>query len=135
MAYCPRRVLECAVQGLPGSIFRSPGCDDVLQPLYETSTPLGIVDTVSEKWRSIDVNPPLYHPGDIWVIIDTNSIKSDGVFIGTDASVSESHSKKGPMGGPLIDLEAVYDWMIRLELVKLAPEEVRKLEGGVSAGD
>ena len=98
--------------------------EDAGNVLYEARALMNIVDTVTPKWRNIDVNPPLYHPGDIWVIIDTNSTLQDTVFVGVDTSVKNSHSKQGRPGGPLMDLETVYDWMIRVELTKISPDEL-----------
>lgn len=105
-------------------------CDDAVMPIYENQVNHGYVDTLVEKWYSMDVSPPLYHPGDIWVILDTNSAKNEGIRIGVDSTVDESHSKKGRVGGALSDLDGSYDWMIRVELTKLGPEEMEKLRSG-----
>jgi hypothetical protein len=98
-------------------------CDEAVQPVYETSRPQGMVDAITEKWRFIEVEPPLFHPGDIWVIIDTDSTQTDNIFVGIDTTITESHSKIGHPGGPLLDLESLFDWMIRVELTKLGEEE------------
>jgi len=104
--------------------------DDSLQSIYENRVNHGYVDTVVEKWYSMDVSPPLYHPGDIWVILDTNSAQNEGIRIGVDTTVNVSHSGKGRVGGTISDVDGSYDWMIRVELTKLSPQEMEKLRSG-----
>jgi hypothetical protein len=110
-------------------------CDENLNTLFESRVNHGYVDTNIDKWYTMAISPPLYHPGEIWVFMDTNSTQSEGIFMGIDTTVDETHSKMGMPGGPLTDLEGNFDWMIRVELVKLSSEEMEKLRTGESNDD
>ncbi len=96
--------------------------------LAEKSVPMDLVDTNTAKWRIIDLDVPLYHTGDFWVIIDPDSSEKEGMFLGSDSSNQVSHSKMGKPG-TLSDLESVYDWMIRVDL-KEAVEETKSDKDG-----
>jgi hypothetical protein len=90
--------------------------------MAEKRVGMGIIDTVSAKWRNIDLDVPLYHTGDFWIIIDPDSSMKDGIFMGADSSPEITHSKMG-RPGTLTDLEGTYEWMVRVQLQEAEPPE------------
>jgi hypothetical protein len=104
-------------------------CDTELKPIAEATVRQNLVDETSEKWRAVNVNPYILCPDEFWVILDCNSNRDSMVFVGTDATTEEVHSKTGEVGGPLSDLDGSYNWMIRVELKKLNKEELDRLVG------
>ena len=104
-------------------------CDMNWQPITEQTVLHNLVDKNSEKWRAINVNPYILCPEEFWVIIDTNNADDSIIFIGADSTVKESHSAKANVGGPPVELDGIFDWMIRVELKKLSSEELKRLVG------
>ena len=83
-------------------------------------------------WQTIPV-PPTEVPERFYVALSFHSDLSDGVLLGVDENVSETHSYQGVPGGNLEPVSGRYDWMVRAYLERKPGSQDSKVSGLVPA--
>ncbi len=66
-------------------------------------------------WVFVDV-PPTPIPEQFHVCVTFDPSRTKGVYVGSDDSVTESHSKRALPGSHVGDVDGGFDWMIRAVL-------------------